>query len=316
MMNNKGLQKEFMAICPGRVWADQPLAEHTTFGIGGPARFLIEVLTEDELQNCFKLARKNRVPVIVLGRGSNVLISDKGIKGCVIRLGGYFTKFGLLRDKKKICVGAAAKLHALVVLGAKKHFSKIEYLSGIPGTVGGAVCMNSGIREHSIGDFVVSARVFKPAQNRFFTIPVSKLRFGYRMSRFQKSADVVCSVILKFPIAKDAKSIVQTIEGFMKRRTATQPLNMRSAGSVFKNPRGDSAGRLIESCGLRGIKIGNAAVSDKHANFIVNLGSAKARDVACLMKRVQSAVKKQRKVLLQPEICFMGEFNETARPEA
>jgi UDP-N-acetylmuramate dehydrogenase len=255
---------------------DVVLANHTSFRIGGRAQYFFVAKTKDHLIRAVKWAKKRNLPFFILGGGSNVLISDKGFKGLVIKF----------QDQK---------LSQLVNNG-------LEWTVGIPGTVGGAIWGNAGAFGKSMENALESVEVYDIKDEKIKVLDKKDCQFGYRDSIFKKNPNLI---ILSAKI-KPRKSSPRKIKEYLKCRKEKQPLNFPSAGSFFKNPPGFSAGELIEKCGLGGKQIGGAKISEQHANFIVNMGGAKASDVLALAKMCQDKVKEKFGVELKEEIMLLG----------
>ena len=264
-----GIQK----LLPG-LKKNVSLKNYTTFKIGGPAKYFFEAKKKEDLIGAVITAKKFKLPFFILGGGSNVLVSDKGFNGLVI-------KFGQL-------------LSSYVSKG-------LEWAVGIPGTIQGAVCGNASAFKKSMKDVVKEVEVFDTKTEKVKILKNKDCRFSYRNSIFRKKKNLI---ILSVKI-KSKKSDTKKIKQYLDYRKKTQPLNLPSAGSVFKNPAGFSAGELIEKCGLKGKKIGKVKVSEKHDNFIVNLGGGKAKDVMKLIKIIKNRVKKKFGVVLEEEIQFL-----------
>ena len=248
-----------------------PLKNYTTFKIGGPAKYFFEAKRKEELIEAIKLAKKLELPFFILGGGSNLLVSDKGFDGLVIKFG--------------------QPLSSYVSKG-------LEWAVGIPGTVQGAVYSNAGAFKKSIKDVVKEVEVFDTKTEKIKNFKSKDCKFGYRDSIFKKNKNLI---ILSVKI-KSKKSNRKKIKQYLDYRKKTQPLNFPSAGSIFKNPRGFFAADLIERCGLRGKRIGKVKISEKHANFIVNLGNGKAKDVKKLIKLAKQKVKSKFGIVLKEEI--------------
>ena len=241
-------------------------------------------------------AKRSRISILVMGAGSNILAKDDCIDALVLRMrSGEFAKvkFG----KERVYAGSAALLNRLARLSCAQGLGGLEFLAGIPGTLGGALVSNAGAWGRCIGDLVKDIRVMD-SSGKIKTLTASDLKFGYRRSNLSKY--IVLSATLKLSAA-DPKEIERNIAGYLKERCASQDLSP-SAGCVFKNPAGRSAGALIDECGLKGKKSGGARISEKHANFIVNTGNASARDVINLMSKAFEAVKRKFRINLEPEI--------------
>ena len=279
------------------------LFDKTSYRIGGGARFYAEPCCEEEIIEAYKFAGENGLDVFVLGRGTNLLISDNGINGLVLNLSAKYTFVEW--DNVFASVSGGYLLDGLALLAARKGLAGIEELSGIPGTIGGAVVMNAGAFETEIAGLLRSARVLRVPALTVETVLTADLALGYRTSALKGGRDVVLSAVFKFT-QSDAETVLTAREKILSRRREKQPLDLPSCGSVFKRPQGNYAGTLIESCGLKGFSIGGATVSEKHANFIVNTGKATAKDVMEVIKHIQNVVYKKTSILLEPEVIFMG----------
>ncbi|MBU0672870.1 MAG: UDP-N-acetylmuramate dehydrogenase [Candidatus Margulisbacteria bacterium] len=280
---------------------NEPLKKHTSLRIGGLADYFFQPKNIEELAEALELARKNKLPVAVLGGGTNLLVLEQGFRGLVIKLGRGLNTVTI--EGSKIRVGAGVLLPNLIVTLAKKGVGGLEFLAGVPGSVGGAVVMNAGAWGKEIGQYVAEVRVLDHAGQEK-VLKKSKLKLGYRSSLFQNSNWILTEVLLNLR-RKKPKLIKERLLYYLTKRRASQPLGIPNCGSVFKNPKNDYAGRLIEAAGCKGLRIGDAQVSVKHANFIVNLGEANAKDVIKIMTRVQKAVKERFKILLEPEVKIM-----------
>ncbi len=281
----------------GKIILGEPLADHTTFRIGGPAEYFIEPEDADDLNRLVNLTKKHKSPFLVIGRGSNLLVSDKGVTGLVVRLNSpYFRKISFRDD---VCIaGAGCTLSEVIKNSARRGLSGIEFLSGVPGTVGGALVMNAGITQKSIADYVEEVTVMD-YNGDIKALNKQEIKFGYRQSGLSKY--IVLSGRFKFTGSKK-QEIELAIEDYLDGRKQKQELHLPSAGCVFKNPAESYAGRLIDLCGLKGKRVGDAGISVKHANFIVNLGKARASDVLSLMGLISEEVKNKFNVILEPEI--------------
>ncbi len=286
---------------PRRVAARQNvlLRDYTTFRIGGPAKFFFEPRTLDDLRLTFSALReRGDVPYYVLGGGSKLLISDDGIDGAVISMRRFEEKH-IERKGNLIRVSAGVRLQRLVTTLAAWGLCGLEDLAGIPGTVGGAIKMNAGTRDTSIGDRLSHVEVMD-SEGTVERVPPSELGLGYRTSDLGRRVVVFIELALQPASPEDVR------ERFMQaftRKKLTQPLSLCSAGCFFKNPASDSAGRMMDLAGLKGVENGRAAVSKKHANFIVNRGGASARDVLKLVMVIRQLVKSQFGVDLESEVC-------------
>jgi len=277
------------------------LKKHTSFRIGGPANYFASPRSFSEIQTALIFAREQKLPVSIIGAGTNLLALDKGFNGLAIKLAGGLKKIKFRGNI--VYAEAGAFLSQLISLTAKKGLSGLECLSGIPGTLGGAVVMNAGAWGKEIGRYVVRIKVFD-RKGKEKIIQKKKMGFGYRKSILQKKNYIITEVVLK--LRKGKKQLIkQKIKDYLDQRKAHQPLGIPNAGSIFKNPVGKFAGKLIEEAGGKGMRVGDAQVSTKHANFIVNLGEAKARDVIKLMTQLQKLVKDKHKIKLEPELKIM-----------
>lgn len=288
----------------GVIHPAEPLSRHTTFRIGGPAALFVEADTVSDLKLVLAACSDAGVPHALLGKGSNVLVSDRGYDGVVIVLGRDFKHHTV--DGARIKTGAGVILAHVVRDAYSLGLAGLEFAVGIPGTVGGAVAMNAGSREAWIGTAVESVTVYDPRQG-LVGLRHSDIRWGYRSTSIPGEG-IVVECVLRLEMG-DKDRIRRTMDSNLRTRKASQPLSLPSAGSVFRNPDGESAGRLIEDCGLKGIRVGGAQISETHANFIVNLGGASASDVASLIEAALTAVKDKHGIELKPEIKFLGSFD-------
>jgi UDP-N-acetylmuramate dehydrogenase len=288
---------------PSRIHPDEPLKRHTTFRIGGPADYLLEVADRQELSRVLALAAREGLPVHVLGRGSNLLVSDSGVRGFVLVLTGEFDRFEV--EGTIVRAGGGYDLPKLAAKVAKMGLGGLTFACAIPGTVGAGLVINAGAHGGDMSKTVRSATVIWP-DGREERLSPEEIGFGYRSSRLQGTPAIVVEVVMElYPEAPEV--LGEQMKHHLERRRATQPLQLPNAGSIFMNPPGDYAGRLIEQAGLKGLREGDAQVSEKHANFIVNLGNASARDVLILMDRVRAAVQDRFGVRLEPEVKIWGE---------
>ena len=286
------------------VRSNEPLANHTSFRIGGPAEWFAEPTTMDELIDLMREARRAGVPVCVVGGGTNLLVADRGVRGLMIHLGRAFRTVEVLNDQPeageaRVRCGAAVTTQHLVMLACRHGWGDVELLAGLPGQIGGAVSMNA----QNIGRFVDQVTLVTMAGTVRHLTP-GELRFAYRYTALEPG--VVVSADLRFPTVPPEAS-TERIQGALRYRNTTQDVCLPSAGCAFKNPAGMPAGRLIDQAGLKGARIGDAQVSQRHANFIVNLGYATCEDVLSLMEHVQRGVVQRTGVWLEPEVRVLGE---------
>ena len=273
------------------------LKNKTTFRIGGPARFFSEPKDTAKLKALVQAAGKSKLPVFILGAGSNLLVSDQGVRGLVISLSSpYFKRITL--ENGYIRLGAGIGLAQLIKFSQDKAWQGVEFLIGIPGTLGGALAMNAGCWGQNIGDLVKEVEIMEQ-NGKIKTLKRSQIKFGYRKSSLAKY--IILSSLFKFKKGRRPQ-IKENIKEYLSARRKHQDAACFNAGCIFKNPKNYSAGRLIELCGLKGKNIGGAFISRRHANFIINKGKASAKDVLRLMRLAQKRVKDKFNLDLQPEI--------------
>jgi UDP-N-acetylmuramate dehydrogenase len=294
----------------GEIKENEPLSRHTSFNIGGPADVLAYPANREELIKLLKEISRRRLNYFILGGGTNVLVRDGGFRGVVIAL----ERMRAVRIEREyrslggafavVYAEAGAPLPALHFLAAEQGLTGLEFAAGIPGTVGGAVCMNAGTAAGEFGDIVESVTLISPA-GEYIRKTREEMGFGYRVANIPEGHLVIdARVVLR---RGDKEQIKACVRGLLDKRKQRQPMGYPSAGSVFKNPLDRSAGKLIETAKLKGKTVGGAQVSDKHANFIVNLGKATARDVLALMEIIKQTVLDAHGVRLEPEIKIIGE---------
>lgn len=283
----------------GEVRFHAPLRELTSFRIGGPADALVVPADEDDLVRLVRQARAKKVPIFVMG-GTNVLVRDGGIRGIVVSP----AKLNTITDEPGdvVYAGAGVRMPVLIQHAIRRGLSGLEWAAGIPGTVAGCVVMNAGTRLGEMSGALKAVKVVDPA-GRVVTCPASDIRFSYRRALLPRG--IVAGAWLQLKPAARGK-IATTVKEYLRYRKDTQPLTMPNAGCVFKNPGHDSAGRLIEAAGLKGARIGDAQVSTKHANFVVNLGRARAADVIALIKKVGRTVEERTGKTLELELKIVG----------
>ena len=296
------LQRAKTEELKGQFLLDEPLSGHTSYRIGGPADLYVAVWKEEDLLGWIRLARELEVPHFVMGRGTNLLVADEGIRGVVIENRCR----GVLIEGEVWRVLAGGSFPALARRTAQEGLAGLEWGTGIPGSVGGAIVNNAGAHGSSVAQVLQSVTILDQ-KGDVRKMPVEQIRLNYRPSRFrQKRQEVVLSA--KFALRPESPALLkERLTSYTKQRGETQPQEP-SAGSVFKNPEGDHAGRLIEEVGLKGRRVGDAQISPRHANFIVNLGGAKASDVAALIKLVRERVWQTYGVELELEIELVGKW--------
>lgn len=288
---------------PGHVYCAEPMKKHTSFKIGGPADILVQPQNADGLSQALAAARDYEVPVTILGNGSNVLVRDKGIRGLVIQLGNALKSFR--QEGERLYFGAGYSLALASRKAWECGLSGMEFAVGIPGSIGGAVYMNAGAYNGEMKCVVESVRVMDMNGNTA-ELTAEDLQFGYRKTSLQQSGYIITEVCLKMQPGNKA-DIKAMMDDFSSRRISKQPLEMPSAGSMFKRPPGYFAGTLIEQAGLKGYTVGGAQVSTKHAGFVVNCGNATAADVLQLIADVRRIIMEKAGVELHPEVLVIGE---------
>ncbi|MBR5509647.1 MAG: UDP-N-acetylmuramate dehydrogenase [Lachnospiraceae bacterium] len=286
------------------VWADEPMKLHTTFRAGGCAKYLVEPQSAEQLRELMQMCREADMPYYIVGNGSNLLVSDEGYEGVIIHL---FKNMSEARvDGKCLVLQAGVQLVRAARLACKEGLTGLEFASGIPGTVGGALVMNAGAYGGEMKDIVRSVKVLTmDGQVREYTN--EEMQFGYRCSRIASEGSVVLEAVLELERG-DSDQIQAKMDELKEQRLAKQPLEYGSAGSTFKRPEGYFAGKLIQDAGLRGFSVGDAQVSEKHCGFVINKGNATASEIAELIKEVQRKVLENSGVHLETEVKFLGNF--------
>ena len=302
-LDREGLAWRFRSIVGEEdVRTDEPMSAHTTFEIGGPADFYVTPEDIDELREVVELCRDRELPLAVIGRGSDLLVADEGYRGVVIGLSDGLT--GVDADGERLVCEAGVPLREAAEMACELGLSGFEFACGIPGSIGGASFMNAGAYDGCMADVLESVRVITP-EGELQTIDASALELGYRTSLIRTAGLIAVSATLRLHPG-DPEQIRATMEDLNARRAEKQPLDLPSAGSTFKRPEGFFAGKLISDAGLKGYQVGGAAVSEKHAGFVVNLGGATAADVRAVIAHVQGEVERQFGVRLEPEVRFLG----------
>jgi len=282
---------------------DVPMSEHTTFKIGGPARFFLRSKSVDEMKRAIEYAKNADTPFFVLGAGSNLLVSDKGFDGLVIK-----PEFdSISQSGLKVKAEAGARMAKLVVFAAGAGLEGLEKFAGLPGNVGGAIWANLGTMGQEIESVVAEVEILDEEGNRRM-LTWDDCEFGYRDSRFKHNKDIILSVTFLLKNG-DKEKIKQVVAETMKYKMEVQDYEHPSAGSMFKTPEDNSAGKLIDEAGLRGHQIGGAQISEKHGNFFINAGGAKASDVKALVDLAKARVKEQFGIELEEEVIFLGDFS-------
>ncbi|MEK7219851.1 MAG: UDP-N-acetylmuramate dehydrogenase [candidate division NC10 bacterium] len=301
MIATKDLAEELRATLRGKVLSHEPMVLHTSFKIGGPADLLVIPEDVKDLKAALAFARSKGLPSWVMGSGSNTLVRDGGIRGMVI-LPNAFQE--LTRVGNEVTAGAGARVSRLLAFCSKQGLTGLEILSGVPGTVGGAVWGNAGAWGGSTSDHLARVQVVTD-EGEELTLEREAIPFRYRFSGLPKGSVIVQATFALAP--GDPTAIRQQISRWLVQRNTTQPVEFRSAGSIFKNPPRDYAGRLVEAAGVKGTRIGGAKISEKHGNFFVNLGDARAADVLALVALALARVRQTSGIDLELEIRVVGE---------
>ena len=301
---DKGQREKLQAMVEKNIRFDCPMDQYTTFRAGGRAEALCRVSDLEELCRVVSYLNREGIPYMVIGKGSNLLVRDEGFRGVMVTLQGEMAN--LREDPADPCTllaGAGHGINGLLQYCMKKGLAGLEFLAGIPGTVGGALAMNACAWGKEIGPLVQEIRIVT-AQGRIRDLDASQLKFSYRELEFPRGSVIIQAVIR---LARDVPAqVAQRAAAYLRERKARQPLEHPSGGSVFRNPPKDHAGRLIEAAGLKGKRIGGAMISPKHANFIVNVGGATAGDILTLMGLARERVLEQTGIQLEPEIRIAG----------
>lgn len=286
-----------------KIRLNEPMKLHTSFRIGGPADILILPTEISEIQNIVIFCKKNKIPLYIIGNGSNLLVRDKGIRGVVVKIAQNFNNVKVEDTFIKAKTGILVTLLSKVAL--ENSLKGLEFAAGIPGTLGGAIVMNAGAYDGEFSNVIEKVTVMDYEGN-IKDLKKDELKFGYRWSIFQEEKYIILEALIKLEKG-NYDEIKSKMEEYSARRKAKQPLNLPSAGSTFKRPEGNFAGTLIEKAGLKGMRIGDAAVSEIHAGFIVNLGNATAGDVEKLIEYIQNRVYEKFQIFLEPEVIILGE---------
>ena len=278
---------------------DEPMRYHTTFKIGGAADRYILAENSEQLQTVLAGLKENEIPFLMLGNGSNMLVPDDGLRGAVIVLEGEFKQISLKEENVILC-GSGATLAALCSFARSNTLTGLEFAWGIPGAVGGALYMNAGAYGGEMKQ-VVKRVFYMDEDGTQGVLSGEEIGYGYRKSAFMGTKKIILKAELELQHGVEAE-ITALMDDLMQRRKSKQPVELPSAGSVFKRPEGHFAGALVEQCGLKGCTVGGACVSEKHAGFIVNVGNATCTDVEALITHIQDVVMKETGVALEPEV--------------
>ena len=287
-----------------QVLKDEPMSRHTTFRVGGPSDYFVVPRSTREIRDTIAICRQEGVPYYILGNGSNLLVGDKGYRGVVIQI---YKNLNQIRTEGNLIYAQAGALLSKVAAEALEHSLKgLEFASGIPGTLGGAVMMNAGAYGGEMKQ-VIERAVVLTQDGEIKPLSLEELELGYRTSIIARENYVVLEAIIRLEKG-DAEEIRSYMEELKNKRVTKQPLEYPSAGSTFKRPEGFFAGKLIEDAGLRGFQVGNAQVSEKHCGFVINKGGATAAEIVSLMEQVADKVEANAGVRLEPEVKRIGEF--------
>lgn len=291
-------------VSSDRVWTDEPMSQHTTFRIGGNADVFVSISNDVELVNLINFLKENNISYFVIGNGSNLLVSDDGYRGVIIEIGSHYNDIRV-RDNQ-IIARAGAMLSKVSHIALENNLAGMEFASGIPGTVGGAIIMNAGAYGGEMKQIALNIKVLMP-DGTITVLSNEEMKFEYRNSRAKKEGIIILQVTYQL-----AQGDREVIDGIMRdlnmKRRDKQPLEYPSAGSTFKRPTGYYAGKLIEEAGLKGYCVGGAQVSEKHSGFLINKDNATAKDMYQLIFDVRNKVKESSGVELEPEVIFLGDF--------
>ena len=287
-----------------RLLFHEPMSKYTTFRVGGEAECMVIVQTEEELAKLIPYLNQIEQEYFILGNGSNLLVGDKGYRGIIVKLGGPMEDVHV--EGCRVVAGAGALLSKTAAAARANSLTGMEFAAGIPGSMGGAIVMNAGAYEGEMKQIVESVRVMN-RDGQIMTLDNDTMEFGYRTSIIQNRPYIALEASLRLAAGEEAQ-IGARMEELARLRKSKQPLEYPSAGSTFKRPEGNYAGKLIMDAGLRGYRIGGAQVSNKHCGFVINTGNAAAADIREVIEEVQERVKDKFHVSLEPEVIFLGDF--------
>lgn len=295
-------ERELAALLPeAQIRREEPLSRHTTFRVGGAAEYFL-MPDIRQTPGVVALCRRFGLPLVIMGNGSNLLVSDEGLRGAVVEMGKHAA--GIRVDGATLHVQAGTLLSEAAAAAARENLSGMEFAAGIPGSVGGAVVMNAGAYGGEMKDILKSVRVLTKS-GEIVERMAPELELSYRHSRMMREEELVLEAALSL-VPGDEAEIRARMAGLREKRAAKQPLEYPSAGSTFKRPAGHFAGKLIEEAGLRGCRVGDAQVSEKHCGFVINRGNASAAQIVELMRHVRARVKETGGVELEPEVRLLG----------
>ena len=282
---------------------DEPMSKHISFRVGGPADILVKPSSEDQIKDILTFAKKENIPYLIIGNGSNLLVRDGGIRGIVIKIAENFNDFSI--EGTTVTAQSGSMLSFMGKAIMRNNLTGFEFAAGIPGTLGGAIAMNAGAYGGEMKDIVKSVRLID-SQGNIVELSNEEMQFAYRKSILSKEEYIVLSAVMELKEG-NYEEIRDIMKDLTNKRVTKQPLNLPSAGSTFKRPEGYFAAKLIEDCGLKGLTLRGAQVSDKHCGFVVNLGGAQAKDILDLIYVVKSTVYSKFGVMLEEEVKILGE---------
>lgn len=282
---------------------DEPMSKHISFRVGGPADILVKPSSEEQIKDILTFAKKENIPYLIIGNGSNLLVRDGGIRGIVIKIAENFNDFSI--EGTTVTAQSGAMLSFMGKAIMRNNLTGFEFAAGIPGTLGGAIAMNAGAYGGEMKDIVKSVRLID-SQGNIVELSNEEMQFAYRKSILSKEEYIVLSAVMELKEG-NYEEIRDIMKDLTNKRVTKQPLNLPSAGSTFKRPEGYFAAKLIEDCGLKGLTLRGAQVSDKHCGFVVNLGGAQAKDILDLIYVVKITVYSKFGVMLEEEVKILGE---------
>ena len=301
------LQKELQeGIKRKNILKDEPMKEHTSFKVGGIADYFIKIENIDELKFLLKFVEKKKIPLTIVGNGTNLLVTDKGIRGIVAKIEMNGFRFEKNVDSVIFTAEAGLTLPKLAGIALKEEFAGLEFLFGIPGTIGGAIRMNAGAYGSEMKDVVLKTKYIDRKSLKIKTLDLKEHKFEYRNSIFSKKDYIILETTLK--LSKGTKDEINAkMDEYMKSRKEKQPLEFPNAGSTFKRKGDIITAKLIDECGLKGVSVGDACVSEKHAGFIINKGKATASDILELIDKIKKVVKEKQNIDIELEVLVLGE---------
>ena len=303
LVSNNNFYIKLSNSISGKMFLDEPMLNHTSFNAGGPVDCLIIPLNYDDIYNTAKFCKDKNIDLYTIGAGTNILLPDEGIRGVILKIDSTMDE--LVFTDTKIKAGAGLKIQKLIKEAKNNNLEGIEFLAGIPGTIGGVTCMNAGIGNQSIGMYIDSGTIFDPVNLIIDNFKKSDFMFDYRFSAIQKNIFIILDINLSLKHG-DLNEISQRIQNNLEKRIKTQPLSYPNAGCIWKNPSNAFAAKLIEDAGLKGFSIGGASISKMHANFIINEKNALSRDIYNLINHVEEVVYNKFNIKLEREIKIIG----------